>query len=149
MMQQAEFMDQLVADLIERYEAAVLATGLLRLALRMKGHGLLIMEERLKRLQMSVCYLLFDAEGHPVPEPEILFYLDEGDHWIPYEFRRLTAGHHAFAILDAAAGELLVTDAPNQLVLAQYADHWAELLRAQGWLERSVKDESSLSAAGL
>src|SRR5687768_13053104 len=44
MMSRSEFMEQFVHDLIERYEADVLPTGLLYLELRRKGHGVLIVE---------------------------------------------------------------------------------------------------------
>lgn len=133
-MKQAEFMDQFVHDLVEHYEAEVLPSGLIYLELSMDGHGVLVVEEKIKRRQMCVCYWLYDRQGHPVPEPELLFYLDEASHWIPYEIRRHTAGHHSFADLDLGDGELLLLDAKHQEALAAFADSWAETLRAQGWV---------------
>jgi hypothetical protein len=127
-------MKQLVAELIERYEAEVLPSGLLYLELWMKGHGTLLIEETIKHRQRRVCYWLFDGEGNPVPEPEVLVYIDADSSWIPYEIHRHTAGHHTFADLDRASGELLVTDPKNQAALAWFTDWWAEILRAQGWV---------------
>lgn len=133
-MKQAELVDQLVHDLIEHYEAEVLPSGLIYLELTMDGYGVLVVEEKIKRRQMCVCYWLYDAQGHPVPEPQILFYLGEDAHWIPYEFTRHTAGHKAFALFDKERSELLVTDEANQEALAHYTDLWAEVLRTQGWI---------------
>lgn len=138
-MRAAELMDELVADLISKYTAEVLPSGLIRLVLVMRGHGILQITELFKHRQMSVCYVLFNAEGEPVPEPEIYFYLDTQGHWIPYEFRRITAGHRAFAIFDPGNEQLIVTDASNQAELARYTDLWADVLREQGWLEHAQK----------
>ncbi len=38
-----------------------------------------------------------------------------------------------------AQGELLVTDPKHQAALAYFADAWAEILRAQGWLDDAGK----------
>jgi hypothetical protein len=138
-MKASEFMDQLVYDLIEHYEAEVRPSGLIYLELHMEGYGVLVVEEQIKRQQMRVCYWLYNAQGHPVAEPEILFYLGEDGHWVPYEFTRHTTGHHAFAVLDEERGELMVTDEANQEALATLADTWAECLRAQGWVGGAVK----------
>jgi hypothetical protein len=138
-MKQAEFMDQLVHDLIEHYEAEVLPSGLIYLELSMDGYGVLVVEEKIKRRQMCVCYWLYDAQGHPVPEPEILVFLDEASHWIPYEIQRHTAGHYSFADLDLGDGVLLILDAKHQEALAAFADSWAEILRAQGWVGGAEK----------
>lgn len=142
-MKQAEWMDEFVYELIEHYQAEVLPSGLIRLALTMKGHGVLVIEELVKQRQMRVCYLLFDAQGQPVPEPEVLFYIDHAGHWIPFSIHRITAGWYAFADLDVIKGELLVTNAKNQAALALFADFWAEILRAQGWLEGATKSDTA------
>jgi hypothetical protein len=138
-MQAAEFMEQFVHDVIAQYEAEVLPSGLLYLELRMKGHGVLIIEEIIKHRQMRVCYWLFDADGNRIPEPEILFYIDPYGHWIPYEIHRHTAGNHVYADLDLANGEWIVIDAKHQAALACFADFWAEILRAQGWIDHADK----------
>jgi hypothetical protein len=130
----SEWMDQLVYDLIEHYEAEVLPSGLIYLELWMDNHGVLIIEETIKHRQMRVCYWLFDAKGHPVPEPEVIFHIDAGGQWIAYEIRRHTAGHHTFADLEMGQEELIVTDPKHQAALATFADSWAEVLRAQGWV---------------
>src|SRR5215212_557350 len=143
-MQQAEWMDQLVFDLIAQYQAEVLPSGLLHLELTMQGHGMLVIEELVRQRQMRVCYLLFDAQGQPVPEPEVLFYVDQAGHWIPYRLHRITAGRYEFADLDVIERELLVTDAKNQAALALFADFWAEILRAQGWLEAATQSHTPM-----
>lgn len=150
-MKHAEFMDQLVHDLIEHYEADVRPSGLIYLELGMKDHGTLIIEEKIKHREMRVCYFLFDGEGNPVPEPELWFYIDVSGAWIPYEINRHTAGHHVFADLEMETGKLLVTDPYNQAALAAFADFWAEILRAQGWIESAYKhvDGSSPKAEAL
>ena len=130
----AEWMDQLVYDLIEHYAAEVRPSGLIYLELRMRGHGVLIIEEQVKQTQMRVCYLLFDADGRPVFEPELLFYIDLSGAWIPYAIQRHTAGQYTYADLDIARSEFTITDAKHQAALAIFADGWAETLRAQGWI---------------
>jgi hypothetical protein len=135
----SEFMDQLVHDLIEYYEAEVLPSGLIYLELRMDGHGVLVIEEKRKHKQMRVCYVLYNAQCMPVPEPEILFYLDERSYWIPYEIRCHTLGIWAVADLDLGSGEPLIIDEPHQAALASLTDAWAEYLRAQGWIGGASK----------
>jgi len=130
----AEWMDQLVYDLIEHYAAEVRPSGLIYLELRMRGHGVLIIEEQVKQTQMRVCYLLFDADGRPVFEPELLFYIDLSGAWIPYAIQRHTAGQYTYADLDITRSEFTITDAKHQAALAIFADGWAETLRAQGWI---------------
>ena len=66
-MKQAELMDQLTYDLIEWYEAEVLASGLLYLELWMYGYGTLVIEEKIKHRQMCVTYWLYDAQYHVLP----------------------------------------------------------------------------------
>ena len=142
-MQQAEWMDQLVYDLIARYTAEVLPSGLIRLELTMPGHGVLVIEELIKQQQMRVAYLLFTVHHQPVPEPELLFYIDPAGHWIPYAINRITSGRYEFADLDIIDGQLLVTDVKNQAALALFADFWAETLRVQGWLEQATQSHIS------
>ena len=132
-------MAQLVADLIDHYEAEVRPNGLLYLELRRQGHGVLIIEETIKHRQMRVGYWLFNLERHPVPEPEICFSLDPDGPWLPYEVHSYTAGDHTFADLDMATGTLIVTDPTHQAALAMFADVWADILRAQGWVTDADK----------
>jgi hypothetical protein len=139
MMYPSEFMDQLVHDLIEHYEAEVLSSRLIYLELRMESHGVLVIEETVKHKQMRVCYVLYNAHCLPVPEPEILFYLDERSYWIPYEIHCHTLGFRWVGYVDQEMGELLITDEANQAVLADLADTWAQCLRAQGWVGGAVK----------
>lgn len=135
----AEFMDQLVHDLIEHYEAEVLPSGLIYLELRMVGYGVLVIEEQVKHKQMRVCYLLYNAQSVAVPEPEMLFHLDERSDWIPYEIRCHTLGIRWIGQVDPGSGELLIMDEVNQAALANLADMWAECLRAQGWIAWASK----------
>jgi hypothetical protein len=138
-MKGSEWMDQLVYDLIEHYEAEVLASGLIYLELSMEGYGVLAIEEKIKHRQMCVTYWLYDAQYHPVPEPQLLFYLDDGGHWIPCEIRQHLVGHQVYATVNEETAELVVTDPENQASLAEYADVWAEMLRAHGWVGGAVK----------
>lgn len=138
-MSPSELMEQFVHDVMAAYEAEVRPSGLLYLEVRMRGHGVLIIEEKIKYRQMRVCYLLFDGEGNPVPEPEVFFYIDPYGHWIAHEIHRHTAGNHSFADLDMGSGELIVSDPKQQAALAYFADFWADILRAQGWLELADK----------
>jgi hypothetical protein len=135
----SEFMDQFVHELIARYEADVLPSGLLYLELRRKGHGILIIEEIVKQQQMRVRYQLFDAEGIPVPEPEVVFHIGPDGHWVPFAIYRISAGWHTFADLDFGRSELIITDPKNQVSLAYFCDFWAEMLRSQGWVKFATK----------
>jgi hypothetical protein len=138
-MDASERLRHLVYDLLEHYPAEMRPNGLRYLELRMRGHGVLTVEELIKHRQLRVCYELFDGEGHPVPEPEVLVYVDDDERWMPYEIRRHTAGHYAFADLDLGHAELILLDPKHQADLAAFADGWAEFLRAQGWLEDADK----------
>jgi hypothetical protein len=135
----SEFMDQLVHDLIEHYEAEVLPSGLLYLELHRQGHGVLVIEETVKQREMHVRYQLYDGEGNPVPEPEVVFVIAPDGHWIPYAIYRISAGWHTFADLDMTNGGLILTDPKHQASLASFADFWAEMLRSQGWLTLATK----------
>jgi hypothetical protein len=135
----SEWMDQMIYDLIEHYTAEVRPSGLIYLELRMRGHGVLIIEEQVKHQQMRVCYQLFDTDGRPVFEPELLFYIDGSGSWIPYAIRRHTAGQYTCAELNSVSGEFKVTDTKHQAALAVFANFWADILRVQGWIGGAAK----------
>jgi hypothetical protein len=138
-MKESEWMDQFVYDLLEHYEAEVLSSGLLYLELTMDGYGVLVIEEKLKHRTMSVCYWLYDAQGHPVAKPSLLFHIDDSGHWLPYEIRRHTGGQHVFEVVEDAYGAFVATDPASQESLAAFADQWAEVLRGQGWIGSAEK----------
>ncbi|RIK26330.1 MAG: hypothetical protein DCC55_40055, partial [Chloroflexi bacterium] len=121
------------------YEAEVLPSGLIYLELTMGGWGVLVIEEKVKRKQMCVCYLLFNAQGMAVPEPDIRFYLDERSYWIPYVIHCHTLGSRYVGQVEPGTGELLITGEADQETLAAYADCWAKMLRAQGWIGGAKK----------
>ena len=81
----------------------------------------------------------------PLKELEILFFVDEEGHWIPYELYRDVTGQQVYGRVDQAQRTLTVIDSANQEALAAFCDIWAFRLRDQGWLSRAAK----LDVAGL
>lgn len=135
----SEFMGQMIRALFKHYGAEVLSSGLLYLELVMNGYGVLVIEEKIKQQQMSVCYWLYDAQRRPVREPEMLFFLDEYEQWIPLEIRRHTVGVQVYAKLDEADTKVRTTGEGSHATLAEAADAWAKRLRIQGWLGNADK----------
>jgi hypothetical protein len=85
----------------------------------------------------------------PLKDMEILFFVSEEGHWIPYELYRDATGQKVYGRVDAARHSLTIVDPPNQEALAAYCDIWAFRLRDQGWLQHATKlDATGLELAG-
>ena len=136
-MKQSEKMAALVAELLKKHQATVSEFGV-QLVLTQPQQGYLLIEELTPEVQMRVAYLFFDRHGEPLSEPDLFFWVREGE-WIPYMMQRTTTGRQVYGDLSTLTHELTLQDEAGQMALAQYADWFAENLRAQGWMEKAYK----------
>ena len=104
------------------------------------GGARLVVLEFDRRLLVSVGCYRADGRGLPMADPEITFYLDEQDQWLPIELTRAGGGKTVVATVEAGCVDLL--DPAGQAALAAYADVWAQQLRAQGWVEQAGKSSA-------
>ena len=136
-MMQSKVMAELVGELLDKHPPTVSEFGR-HLVLTQPQQGYLLIEELTPEVQMRVAYVFFDRNGEPLSEPDLLFCMRDGE-WIPYVLRRTTSGRQIYGELNTVTHELTLHDEEGQMALAQYANWFAQGLRAQGWVEKAYR----------
>ncbi|MFN8495584.1 MAG: hypothetical protein U0350_48775 [Caldilineaceae bacterium] len=120
-------MAQLVADLRHAYPVVETVSGFCQ-TIVLPGRSHLVVLELDRGVLVSVGAYLEDERGLRVADPEIVFYLDWQEQWLPAELTQAVRGKTVYATV--ADGCLAVLDPVGQTHLAHYADVWAQHLRA-------------------
>ena len=109
-----------------------------QLRLDMKGFDRLIIKRVSKNL-VSVGHY-FEQGDNLIGDPEIIFFTGY-DEWVPIEISQALGGYRIYATLSPGGESLAFVDLLNQASLALFTKDWAENIKAQGWLENSIKWE--------
>ncbi|MCB0094116.1 MAG: hypothetical protein KDE46_00295 [Caldilineaceae bacterium] len=134
---QSEKMAAFINELLDNHPPIRSRFGL-QLVLTQPGHGCLVVEELTPIIQMRVAYVFFDRDGLPKCEPELLFWVGEGQ-WIPFSIRRTTTGCQVYGELNALTGEFSICHEQGQAALVKYTDWFAQGLHSQGWIENAYE----------
>lgn len=135
-------LQHLLEQLLVRYRAD---PNERQLRLRLEGSDQLVIAEEQSAQRVRFGRYLSVGGRVPLKDLEILFFVSEDGHWIPYELYRDVAGQRVYGQVDTARRRLTIVDPPNQRALRDYCDIWAFRLRDQGWLQRAT----ALDAHGL
>lgn len=119
-------MAQFVADLRQAYPTVETVSGFCQTVV-LPGRSHLVVLELDRRVLVSVGAYLEDERGLRVVDPEIVFYLDWQEQWIPIELTQAVRGKTVYAAITYGCLDLL--DPVGQVQLANYADVWAHHLR--------------------
>lgn len=98
--------------------------------------------ERLANGCLSVAHL-FQAGGHSIPEPDVCFFVDGEEKWIPVNITQSIGGYRAYAELSEDGSAIVRYSRKGQADLATFCEQWAQNLRDQRWLENATKHQLS------
>ena len=96
----------------------------------LSGYGLAVEPGQKHRL---VGLLMVDR-----PDPAIVFFTGAGD-WAPIEVVQVLGGRRVYARLTEDGKDVVVANPSLQADLAEFADIWANNIKAQGWLEHGQR----------
>jgi hypothetical protein len=83
-------------------------------------------------------------------ELEIMFFVDEEGHWIPYEYVRPFPGRQVCGVVNRREQSLVLSNPLFQRGLVIQCDLWATRLKNEGWLEHGIKvDANGQESDGL
>lgn len=135
----------LMTEFIEEVESRFLEVKPakpLRLALRMKGHGQLTIEEILPDVNARVAVMLDAKEKNPIYSPEIFFWLKD-NMWASYAIHYSLVGWRGYGQLNPITKQMEYVDVAGQQELAEEVDHLVNHWWNQGWLSASRLIEPS------
>jgi len=141
-MKHSPALQQMLEQLLTRYRVDADERAV---RLQLEGGDQLVIAEESAAQRVRFSRYVSVGGRIPLKDLEILFFVDEEGHWIPYELYRDVTGQQVYGLVDKAQYKLTITDPANQEALAAFGDIWAFRLRDQGWLSRAAK----LDAAGL
>ena len=98
--------------------------------------------ERIRQTCISVAHF-FESQGYLIPEPDVMFFIDPDDNWIPIDITQSVGGWQRYAELSEDFTHILRCNRQGQAMLAAFCEQWAQNLIEQGWLERAVKFQLS------
>jgi len=93
--------------------------------------------ERLNKHEISVAHI-WAQNGFQIPEPDVVFFNQEGQGWIPLEITQSMSGRRCYVETTEDRTEILRFDPIGQADLASFVEQWANNLREQGWLDQAV-----------
>jgi hypothetical protein len=131
-------MQAVIEQLATKHRVALTEPGA-HLRLDMPGFDRLCIE-RIGRQRISVAHF-FETQGYLLPEPDVVFFVDSHDEWMPIDITQSVSGWRTYVELSEDATHILRSDKAGQATLAAFCETWAQNLREQGWLEHGVKHE--------
>lgn len=140
-------LQQFVEELLARHSAS---PGELQVQLVLADKEVLVISQTPDRRQSRLSRFVVMRQRPPVKDLEIVFFVDEQGHWIPYQYYRPPTDHHGCGVIDTRYPKLIIDNPPYQRALASQCDLWATRLRDQGWLEHgTVKSSAGMESDGL
>ena len=127
-------MQQLIEQLAAKHNVDLSQPrATLRLTLSGRDDWLVVYTADGRHISLSRCV---NAAGSVDTDPYILLLMDYPTGWLPLDLLYSPTEWEAFAHATTLAEDLDAVD------LVELTEYWAGLFIAQGWLERSVKDET-------
>ena len=133
-------MRMIVSELASKHAINLDKPGAI-LWLEMKGFDRLRIE-RLANGCLSVAHV-FQTGGHSIPEPDVCFFVNEEEQWIPVNITQSIGGFRAYAELSADGSAIVRYSRKGQTDLALFCEQWAQNLRDQRWLENATRHQLS------
>ena len=135
-MRHAAKLQQFVEDVLARHQTSPQDLEL-RLQLQKGEH--LVITQTANRRQIRVSRHMVINPNASVRELEIVFFVDDEGHWIPYEYFRPFTRRQVCGVLDRRQQTLSVSNPLFQRGLVIQCDLWATRLREEGWLAHGTK----------
>lgn len=131
-----------VEELLARHSAS---PGELQLQWLLEDKEVLVISQTADRRQVRLSRFVVMRQRPPIKDLEIVFFIDEQGHWIPYQYDRPPTDHQVCGVIDMRYLKLIIDNPAYQRALASQCDLWATRLHNQGWLEYG----ELLSTAGM
>ena len=128
-------MQQMVEQLVERYNVDLWAVGAF-LRLDQPDHDSLIIDHSgSSQISVMTCYV---ECGEWRIDREVLFFIGCSNQWIPIEITQMETGWTAFARLSSDSYRIARINHCSQEKLAEFTERWARKLMRQNWLEQGT-----------
>ena len=88
----------------------------------------------------------FESNGDLVAEPDIVFFMDDEQGWLPIEITQSMTGWASYVEMSDDGMTILQCVEYKQIDLARFAETWAQNIIDQKWLERATKHERAEEA---
>lgn len=135
-MQACPKMQAVITQLAQKHKVDIGAVGA-RMQLEMAGFDRLCVE-RTGETRISVAHY-FESGGYLIPEPDVLFFIEQSGRWIPIEITQSMTGLQQYAQLSDDGMQFVAYNQKRQAALARFCEQWAKNLREQGWLQHGDK----------
>lgn len=96
--------------------------------------------ERIASNAVSVAHY-FEMNGDLVPEPDIVFFVDEWGEWLPIEITQSMTGWTRVVEFNEDGDKIMRYRPDEQADIASFAETWAQNLIDQGWLTEGERHE--------
>lgn len=83
----------------------------------------------------------FEMNGDLVPEPDIVFFVDEWGEWLPIEITQSMTGWKRVVEFNETGDKIMRYQSDEQADIAAFAEMWAQNITDQGWLTEGKKHE--------
>ena len=133
-------MQAVIIQLAQKHEVDIGVVGA-RMQLELLGFDRLCVE-RVGQTRIAVAHY-FETQGHLVPEPDVTFYVDPTNRWIPIDITQSMTGWQQYAELNDDCTEIIDYNRTRQPGLADFCEQWAQNLHVQDWLENAKMHQLS------
>lgn len=135
-------MKQVIHDLCAKHGVDLTEKGS-HIRLNMPGFDRLCIEV-IAPHAVSVAHY-FEANGDLVPEPDIVFFVDEWGEWLPIEITQSMTGWTRVVEFNETGDKIMRYRPDEQADMASFAETWAQNIIDQGWLTEGKKHEYARS----
>jgi hypothetical protein len=139
MMPYSAKLQEFVETLLARHRTLA---GELHVLLQLENLQLVVSQSADQR-QVRLSRFVGMYQRPPVKELEIVFFVDDQGHWIPYQYYRPPMDRQVCGVVDQHTCRLMLNNPPYQRALANHCDLWAVRLYSQGWLEQGIKSSTA------
>lgn len=125
-----------VKTLLARHRTSA---GELQVLLQLENTQQLVIRQSADQHQVHLSRFVVLYQRPPLKDLEIVFFVDDHGHWIPYQYYRPPTDRQVCGVIEQGNSKLLVNNPSYQRALANHCDAWAVRLHNQGWLEQASK----------
>lgn len=146
MMPYSAKLQEFVETLLARYRTSA---GELHVRLQLENLQLVV-SHSVDQRQVRLSRFIEMYRRPPVKDLEIVFFVDDQGHWIPYQYYRPPTDPQVCGVVDERSSRLKLNNPPYQRALANHCDLWAVRLRDQDWLEQGkIVSTAGMESDGL
>lgn len=128
-------LQQVIEELLARHRASAKQT---QVRLQLSNADILEIDQVADQRQMWLRHFVVVGQLPPLKDLEIVFFINDENRWIPYQYHRHPTDHWVCGSIDRRYAKLVIDNPSCQQALANQCDLWATRLRTQGWLGQAT-----------